>query len=72
MARVSLQWLLDAYVHTTDKELFFNTNGFTKHAGTETLQQQIEAGWTEERIRAGWLEDLERFKKIRASYLLYD
>jgi uncharacterized protein YbbC (DUF1343 family) len=72
MARVSLQWLLDAYVHTTDKELFFNTDGFTKHAGTQTLQQQIEAGWTEEMIRAGWQEDLEKFKKIRADYLLYD
>lgn len=71
-SEVSLQWLLDAYKHTTDKSLFFNTNGFTKHAGTQELQQQIESGWPEEKIRAGWQEDLNRFKIIRAGYLLYE
>lgn len=71
-SEVSLQWLLDAYKHTADKSLFFNTSGFTKHAGTQKLQQQIESGWQEEKIRAGWQEDLERFKKIRAGYLLYE
>lgn len=71
LSRVSLQWLLDAYMHTKDKSLFFNTSGFTKHAGTAKLQQQVEAGLSEEAIRADWQEALDRFKQIRANYLLY-
>lgn len=70
--RVSLEWLIDAYRNTTDTTGFFNTSGFTKHAGTEKLQQQIEAGWTEAAIRNSWAEDLEGFKRIRRNYLLYD
>ncbi len=69
--RVSLEWLLDAYHHTTDPSRFFNTGGFTKHAGTAELQQQIEAGWTEDAIRETWQDDLEQFRKIRSRYLLY-
>lgn len=68
---VSLKWLIDAYVNCTDKSLFFNTSSFTKHAGTETLQKQIEEGLTEEEIKATWQEDLETFKKIREKYLMY-
>ncbi len=72
MKSVSLQWLIRAYQSCPDKSKFFNTNGFTKHAGTAKLQQQIEAGQTETAIRTSWQEDLEQFKKIRARYLLYD
>ena len=71
MQEMSLQWLLDAYKNCTDKSKFFNTSGFTKHAGTEKLQQQIEAGLSESEIKASWNEDLESFKKIRKKYLLY-
>ena len=71
MSEVSLVWLIDAYTNTTDKKLVFNTSGFTKHAGTTTLQKQIEAGLSEEEIKATWLADLEKFKKIRNKYLLY-
>ncbi len=72
MESVRLQWLIDAYEHTTDKKLFFNTASFTKHAGTAVLQKQIEAGLTEKEIRASWAAPIARFKKIRAKYLLYD
>lgn len=68
---VSLRWLIDAYTNASDKGRVFNTSGFTKHAGTEKLQQQIEAGITEEEIKAGWKPQLERFKKIRQKYLMY-
>ncbi len=71
MDSVSLQWLLKAYQHSNDKESFFKTASFTKHAGTEVLQQQIEAGLSEEEIKATWKEDLTTFKKIRAKHLLY-
>lgn len=69
---VSLKWIIDAYANATDKKLVFNTSGFTKHAGTENLQKQIEAGLTEEEIKESWQPDLEKFKKIRAKYLLYE
>lgn len=71
MNQVSLQWLIDAYKNSTDKSKFFNTNGFTKHAGTKKLQQQIEGGLTEKEIKASWQADLEKFKKVRKKYLLY-
>ena len=72
MNEVSLKWLIDAYKNTKDKTKVFNTSGFTKHAGTEKLQQQIEAGLSEEEIKISWQSDLNQFKKLRAKYLLYD
>ncbi len=71
MNMVSLKWLLDAFKNTTDKTLFFNTEGFTKHAGTAKLQQQIEAGLSEAEIKKSWKADLEAFRAIRKKYLLY-
>ncbi len=72
LSSVDLQWLIDAYTHTKDKSLFFITSGFTKHAGTEKLQRQIESGLSAEAIRETWKEDLVEFKKVRAKYLLYE
>ncbi len=71
MDHVSLKWIMDAYENTPDKGRVFLKDGFTKHAGTENLQQQIEAGKTEAEIKATWQPDLERFKKIRDKYLIY-
>jgi uncharacterized protein YbbC (DUF1343 family) len=68
---MTLKWIIKAYQNSVDKSLFFNTNNFTKHAGTATLQKQIEAGMTEAEIKATWQSDLENFKKIRAKYLIY-
>ncbi|WP_373519392.1 exo-beta-N-acetylmuramidase NamZ domain-containing protein [Pricia sp.] len=72
MQEVSLQWLIDAYTNAVDKTKVFNTDGFTKHAGTTKLQQQIEAGKTEEEIKETWQSDLEKFRKIRVKYLIYE
>lgn len=72
MNEMSLRWIIDAYKNATDKSLFFITSGFTKHAGTELLQQQIEAGLTEKEIKATWQQNLKDFKKIREKYLLYE
>ena len=69
---MTLKWIIKAYENSTDKSLFFLTNGFTKHAGTTKLQQQIEAGLSEQDIKMTWQEDLKRFKKIRAKYLIYN
>ena len=69
---MTLKWIIKAYQNSTDKSLFFLMDGFTKHAGTAKLQQQIEAGLTEKEIRQTWQEDLETFKKTRKKYLLYE
>lgn len=69
---MTLKWIITAYENSTDKSLFFLTNGFTKHAGTTKLQQQIEAGMTEADIKATWQEDLNTFKKTRTKYLIYN
>lgn len=68
---VSLKWVMKAYQHATDKSQVFNTTNFTKHAGTDKLQQQIEAGLTEAQIKATWQKNIEAFKMVRKKYLLY-
>lgn len=69
--KVSLNWIMKAYKHTSTPEKIFNKENFAKHAGTFKLQEQIEAGLTEEEIRATWADGITKFKKIRAKYLLY-
>ncbi|MFT6796991.1 MAG: hypothetical protein ACJART_002139 [Maribacter sp.] len=71
MKEMSLKWLIDAYQNTANKSKFFLTSGFTKHAGTEKLQKQIEAGNSEAVIKATWQADIEKFNKIRLKYLSY-
>ena len=68
---MTLKWIIKAYQNSTDKSLFFNTENFTKHAGTSILQQQIESGLSEKEIKASWKRDLEKFKAIRSKYKLY-
>lgn len=69
--RLNLDWLIKAYQNTSDKSEFFNAF-FTKLAGTEKLQQQIEKGMTSEDIRNSWKEDLQEFEKTRSKYLIYN
>ena len=71
MSSVSLKWLISAYKNSMDQSKFFKTSGFTKHAGTAKLQSAIEAGKEEAEIRKSWAPQLERFKAIRAKYLMY-
>jgi len=71
MNEITMDYIIDAYTNSIDKSKFFLTNGFTKHAGSEKLQKQIEAGATNAEIKATWQADIEKFKKIRAKYLLY-
>lgn len=69
--KVDLRWIIEAYTHSNDKSKFFRTSSFTKHAGTATLQKQIESGLSAEEIRKSWQQDLDNFKEIRKKYLLY-
>jgi uncharacterized protein YbbC (DUF1343 family) len=67
---LNLEWLIEAYNHSAQKEDFFNAF-FTKLAGTKELQKQIENGMTAEAIRETWKSGLEEFKTVRERYLLY-
>ena len=52
---------------------FFSSPGFMdKLAGSATLRQQIEQGFTEQQIRASWQSALNDFAGKRQPYLLYD
>jgi len=71
LSEVSLQWIIKAYEGSKDKEGFFKTNGFSKHAGTAVLQKQLMEGMSETAIKKTWQKDLIAFKKVRKKYLLY-
>ncbi|TLP75485.1 exo-beta-N-acetylmuramidase NamZ domain-containing protein [Maribacter sp. ACAM166] len=68
---VTMKYVIDGYHNSKDKSNVFLTSGFTKHAGTKKLQQQIEAGLSNAEIKESWQADLEKFKKIRAKYVRY-
>ncbi len=76
LSELNLKWLLEFYkTHKqyAPKTPFFNKDKFFyKLAGTDKLQQQIEAGMSEAEIKATWQKGLEAFKKTRAKYLIYD
>jgi uncharacterized protein YbbC (DUF1343 family) len=67
--KLDLSFLIKAYKQNSSKE-FFN-NFFTKLAGTEKLQQQIERGVSQKEIQKSWEKDLIRFHKVRSKYLIY-
>jgi len=68
---MTIKWIIEAYENAADKSQFFNTDNFTKHAGTTALQKQIEAGLSETDIKATWKNDISSFKNTRKKYLLY-
>jgi uncharacterized protein YbbC (DUF1343 family) len=70
LTSVNLEWLIEAYQHTSNQREFFNTF-FTKLAGTKKLQQQIEKGFSTEQIKKTWKDDLNKFNEMRQKYLLY-
>lgn len=70
VSRLELKWLIKAYSETSDKSKFF-IPFFTKLAGTQKLQQQIEAGTSEADIRKSWEKGLNEFKTMRQQYLIY-
>lgn len=68
--RLELKWLIDAYTNFPDKSDFF-LKGFNRISGINDLKVQIEQEIPESEIRKTWGQDLEKFKKIRAKYLIY-
>lgn len=70
LSKIDLSYLIEAYASTLDKNNFFNSF-FTKLAGTNLLQQQITDEISAEEIYKSWKPKIEKFKKVRANYLLY-
>ncbi|WP_428659316.1 exo-beta-N-acetylmuramidase NamZ family protein [Runella sp.] len=76
--RINLTWLIELYNAYPDKAHFFgqeraNTgvSPFDLRIGTDQLRKQIIAGVPEAEIRKSWEPGLQKFKVIRAKYLLY-
>jgi uncharacterized protein YbbC (DUF1343 family) len=67
---IDLSYLIKFYKSSKDPSSFFNTF-FSKLAGSNELQNQIEQGLTEEEIKASWTPDLLAFKEMRIKYLIY-
>ena len=70
-AQIKLTWLIESYKMLSPKYEFF-ISYFDKLAGTDELRKQIESGLTEIEIRESWQKDIDKFKKIREKYLLYN
>jgi uncharacterized protein YbbC (DUF1343 family) len=62
--------LIALYKAYPEKDKFF-TAYFSKLAGTDQLQKQIEAGVSEQAIRKSWEPALSQYKAMRKKYLLY-
>jgi uncharacterized protein YbbC (DUF1343 family) len=67
---LNIKWLIDAYQSYPEKSEFF-TPYFDVLASGPTLREQIQKGLSPEEIRTSWKEGLEKFRVIRAKYLLY-
>lgn len=71
--QISLDWLIDFYDASPDKENFFLANNFfNKLAGNDILMAQIKDGQSAHKIRESWQADLAKFRKIRGAYRLYN
>ena len=74
--RFTLKYVLNAYQQARaggiSDEDFFLTETFRILAGTDSLQQQIVGGLSEEEIMQSWESELAEYKKMRKGYLLYE
>jgi Uncharacterized protein conserved in bacteria len=68
--RLNLGYLMKAYANCSEKDKFFNPF-FENLAGTNELRKQIIGGASEDDIRNSWNPALDKFKKIRKKYLVY-
>lgn len=68
---VHIEWLIDAYKKTPKTEQFFGAT-FTVHVGNTILEKQLKNGLTAKEIRNSWQPEIEKFRKVRNKYLLYE
>jgi len=68
---INLNWLIDTYSVSQNKEEFFNPF-FSKLSGTSLLQEQIQQGLNQQQIKATWQQGLKTYNAMRQNYLLYN
>ncbi len=75
--KINLDWIMELYKASPQKEKFFDSklsremNTIEVQIGTSEFRQQIIDGVSEEEIRKSWEPGLSNYKKMRASYLIY-
>ncbi len=75
--QINLQWLIQLYQASPNKEKFFDSKlskemgNIDKLAGSSLFRQQIINGTPEKEIRASWEPALSEYKNMRKKYLLY-
>lgn len=74
LRELNLHWLLKAYKNykNSQQDFFLKNLFFDKLAGSDELRKQIIAGKSEKEIRTSWQTGLEKFKKIRSKYVIYE
>jgi uncharacterized protein YbbC (DUF1343 family) len=68
---LDLTYVIDAYRNLNMGDKFF-TSFFNLLIGTDKVKKMIIEGKSAEEIRATWQEDVEKFKKQRKPYLIYE
>ena len=69
--KLYMYWLQSLVEFEKYDPKFFNSF-FDKLAGTDALRKQLLEGKKEDEIRKSWQPGLEKFKLVRARYLLYE
>jgi uncharacterized protein YbbC (DUF1343 family) len=70
--QLHFEWLIGAYKACPHKDAFFRKDGFFKLlSGDPKIQKMIVSGATANDVRASYQSELEAFKILRKSYLLY-
>lgn len=67
----NLNYIIDAYNNLKLGDRFF-TPFFEKLTGVDYIREMIKQRKSADEIRLMWKEDVEKFRKQRAPYLLYD
>ena len=75
--KINLQWIMELYKASPNKEDFFNSKlsnqmgVIERLIGSGLFRQQIIDGTSEKEIRASWEPGLSEYKIMRKKYLLY-
>lgn len=75
--KINLQWIMELYKASPQKENFFNSklsremNTIEIQIGTSEFRQQIIDGVPESEIRKSWEPGLSQYKTMRKKYLIY-
>ena len=67
---IHLEWLIEAYKASVDKDNFFIPY-FDKLAGTDQLRKDIQSGLSAKEIQIKWETGLTKYRLTREKYILY-